>query len=184
VAQTSHAYPDMPALASRMKALGVPRHLGPAHSDHGSPSRDLAAAPRRRPAQGRPDRDGPQHSGSSGLHAGSVATIRGWGYELIKHDFSTFDLTGRWGFEMGPDLTDSGWHFHHRAKTTAEFVMDLYRAIRGGAGDAILLGCNTIGHLAAGLVEAQRIGDDTSGREWSRTQDGRQHPRLPHGAAQ
>ena len=62
-----------------------------------------------------------------------------------------------------------GWHFHDRGKTTAEIVLDLYRAIRRGAGDAVLLGCNVIGHLAAGLVEAQRIGDDTSGREWSRT---------------
>jgi alpha-galactosidase len=47
--------------------------------------------------------------------------------------------------------------------------LDLYGAIRRGAGDALVLGCNTIGHLAAGLVQAQRIGDDTSGREWSRT---------------
>jgi len=56
-----------------------------------------------------------------------------------------------------------------RSKTTAEIVLDLYRAIRAGAGDSIVIGCNTIGHLSAGLVEAQRIGDDTSGREWSRT---------------
>jgi alpha-galactosidase len=70
---------------------------------------------------------------------------------------------------MGPDLTDRGWHFHDRGKTTAEIVLDLYRTIRRNAGDAALIGCNTIGHLAAGLVEAQRIGDDTSGREWSRT---------------
>ncbi len=99
----------------------------------------------------------------------SIATIRGWGYELIKHDFSTFDLTGRWGFAMGPDLTDRGWHFHDRTRTTAEIVLDLYRTIRRNAGDAAVIGCNTIGHLAAGLVEAQRIGDDTSGREWART---------------
>jgi alpha-galactosidase len=70
---------------------------------------------------------------------------------------------------MGPDLTDRGWHFQNRAKTTAEIVLDLYRTIRQSAGDAILIGCNTIGHLAAGLFEAQRIGDDTSGRDWSRT---------------
>jgi alpha-galactosidase len=101
--------------------------------------------------------------------ANGIATIRGWGYELIKHDYSTFDLTGRWGFEMGPELTPRGWHFHDRSKTTAEIVLDLYRTIRRAAGDAVVLGCNTIGHLAAGLVEAQRIGDDTSGREWSRT---------------
>jgi alpha-galactosidase len=88
---------------------------------------------------------------------------------LIKHDFSTFDLTGRWGFQMGPDLSDRNWHFQDRGKTTAEIVLDLYRTIRRSAGDAALIGCNTVGHLAAGLVEAQRIGDDTSGREWSRT---------------
>ena len=26
----------------------------------------------------------------------------GWGYEMVKHDFSTYDLLGQWGFEMGP----------------------------------------------------------------------------------
>ena len=31
-----------------------------------------------------------------------VARVRSWGYELIKHDFSTFDAFGRWGFEMEP----------------------------------------------------------------------------------
>ena len=34
---------------------------------------------------------------------------------------------------------------------------------------ACLIGCNTIGHLAAGLFEVQRTGDDTSGRNWERT---------------
>ena len=33
----------------------------------------------------------------------------------------------------------------------------------------LILGCNVIGHLAAGLVELNRTGDDTSGREWERT---------------
>src|ERR1700682_6272425 len=70
---------------------------------------------------------------------------------------------------MGSGLTDGGWHFHDQSLTTAEVVRNLYRAIREAAGDATLVGCNTIGHLAAGLVEAQRIGDDTSGREWART---------------
>lgn len=31
------------------------------------------------------------------------------------------------------------------------------------------LGCNTMGHLGAGLFEIQRTGDDTSGRVWERT---------------
>jgi alpha-galactosidase len=99
----------------------------------------------------------------------NVRILQEWGYELIKHDFSTFDLLGRWGFEMGAGLTEEGWHFYDRSKTTAEIITELYRAIRKAAGGAALIGCNTIGHLSAGLVEVQRIGDDTSGRDWSRT---------------
>ncbi|HEV2328102.1 MAG TPA: hypothetical protein VGY56_04855, partial [Verrucomicrobiae bacterium] len=30
----------------------------------------------------------------------TVRRFRGWGYELIKHDFSTFDICGRWGMDM------------------------------------------------------------------------------------
>jgi alpha-galactosidase len=33
----------------------------------------------------------------------------------------------------------------------------------------LVIGCNVVGHLAAGLVELQRIGDDTTGRGWERT---------------
>ena len=29
-----------------------------------------------------------------------VRAIRSWGYELLKHDFTTYDLLGQWGFEM------------------------------------------------------------------------------------
>ena len=32
-----------------------------------------------------------------------------------------------------------------------------------------LIGCNTFSHLSAGIFELNRIGDDTSGNEWSRT---------------
>lgn len=98
-----------------------------------------------------------------------VRGLSDWGFDLIKHDYSTFDITGRWGFQMGPELTNAGWHFSDHGKTTAEIVGALYRAIRRGAGSAELIGCNTIGHLGAGLFEMQRIGDDTSGREWPRT---------------
>ncbi|MBS1874441.1 MAG: hypothetical protein JSU00_14590 [Acidobacteria bacterium] len=98
-----------------------------------------------------------------------VRVLREWGFDLIKHDYTTFDITGRWGFQMLPDLTERGWRFHDRTRTTAEIVSKLYAAIREAAGDALLIGCNTIGHLGAGLFEMQRIGDDTSGREWSRT---------------
>lgn len=99
-----------------------------------------------------------------------VRQVTNWKYELIKHDFSTYDLFGQWGFEMGAQPTGPGWHFSDRSKTNAEIVLDLYRAIRKAAGESsIVLGCNTIGHLSAGLFELQRTGDDTSGLIWERT---------------
>ncbi|MGO9228339.1 MAG: hypothetical protein ACLQKA_03875 [Bryobacteraceae bacterium] len=98
-----------------------------------------------------------------------IATLRGWGFDMVKHDFSTYDLLGRWGFEMSDDLSGSQCRFADRSRTTAEIVTAFYTAVRRAAGEALLIGCNTIGHLGAGLFELQRIGDDTSGREWSRT---------------
>jgi len=93
-----------------------------------------------------------------------------WGYKLIKHDYTTYDILGRWGFDMRRTLTSDGWAFADRSRTTAEIIRDLYLAIREGAGDGVvILGCNTIGHLSAGIFEMQRIGDDTSGRDWART---------------
>ncbi len=98
-----------------------------------------------------------------------IARLAGWGYQLIKHDFTTFDVTGRWGFQMGGSVTSDGWHFADRTTTTAEVLTALYQTIRRAAGDAYLIGCNTVGHLGAGVFELQRTGDDTSGRHWERT---------------
>lgn len=93
-----------------------------------------------------------------------------WGYEMVKHDFSTYDITGRWGAGMKGSITSPGWNFYDRSRTTAEIITNLYRAIREAAGDHIyVIGCNTMSHLSAGLFEMCRIGDDTSGREWERT---------------
>lgn len=93
-----------------------------------------------------------------------------WGYTLIKHDFSTFDMLGFWGFERPREFAKDGWAFYNRNKTTAEIILDLYRVIyEASKGRAIVLGCNVIGHLAAGLVHLNRTGDDTSGLEWERT---------------
>jgi alpha-galactosidase len=103
------------------------------------------------------------------LVAEHVRRLAGWGYTMIKHDFTTWDVLGRWGFAMGADVTDEGWGFVLDDRTTAEVLLDLYRTIRVAAGATLLIGCNTIGHLAAGLVELQRIGDDTSGVSWNRT---------------
>jgi alpha-galactosidase len=98
-----------------------------------------------------------------------LARFAGWGYRLVKHDFTVWDLTGRWGFQMGGEITDGEWAFADRSRTTAEVFADLYRLIREAAGPAIVMGCNAFGHLVAGHAELQRIGDDASGRSWDRT---------------
>ncbi|MEU8223926.1 hypothetical protein [Kribbella sp. NPDC048915] len=95
--------------------------------------------------------------------------FRDWGFELVKHDFSTYDVFGNFGPAMGSRLTRNGWQLHDPSRTTAEIMLDFYREIRSAAADLVLIGCNTVGHLAAGLVDIQRTGDDTSGRDWERT---------------
>ena len=112
----------------------------------------------------------PSHPGVLRMVEKMIQTLTDWGYGLIKHDFTTCDLFGRWGMEMGQTLTEEGWHFYDRTKTTAEIVSALYRTIREAAGEeTVLIGCNTISHLSAGYFELQRTGDDTSGRRWERT---------------
>jgi alpha-galactosidase len=102
--------------------------------------------------------------------AADMARLRSWGMELIKHDYSSWDLFGRWGSQMGSTLTRDGWAFAEGPRrTTAEVINELYATIRAGAGDALVIGCNTVSHLSAGVFELCRIGDDTSGREWART---------------
>jgi alpha-galactosidase len=94
-----------------------------------------------------------------------------WSYELVKFDFSTFDILGKWGFEMMRDkcMTQNNWSMYDKSKTNAEIILNLYRIIREAAGETYLIGCNTISHFSAGLFELNRIGDDTSGNEWVRT---------------
>lgn len=103
-----------------------------------------------------------------------IKRICNWGYTLIKHDFSTFDLFGKWGFQMSPLVTDDGWHFYDDSLTSAEVVKLLYKAILDASVEAsneetLILGCNTIGHLGAGYMHINRTGDDTSGVDWERT---------------
>jgi alpha-galactosidase len=99
--------------------------------------------------------------------ADQVKCIRQWGYELIKDDYSTYEVFGQMGNKMGEQLTKEGWSLADRSVTTAEAVREHYRNIRDAAGDgAIIIGCNTIGHLAAGIYEVNRIGDDTSAQHW------------------
>jgi alpha-galactosidase len=102
--------------------------------------------------------------------ADDVTRLRQWGFELVKHDYTTFDIFGRWGFQMGAALTRDGWTFASGpGRTTAEVIDELYRTIRTAAGGSLVIGCNTVSHLSAGHFEICRVGDDTSGSDWSRT---------------
>ena len=94
-----------------------------------------------------------------------------WRYDLVKFDYTTFDILEKWGFEMLRDgaISSSGWRMHDNSRTNAEIILNLYETIRKAAGETYVLSCNTISHLSAGLFELNRIGDDTSGNEWART---------------
>ncbi|HCE46237.1 MAG TPA: hypothetical protein DET40_22050 [Lentisphaeria bacterium] len=98
-----------------------------------------------------------------------VRLFRKWGYELIKHDFSSWDVFGRWGFQMIDGVTENGWSFNDNSKTNAEILKGIYKTIFDAADGAVIIGCNTVGHLITGYAHLQRIGDDTSGQEWART---------------
>jgi alpha-galactosidase len=99
----------------------------------------------------------------------TIRLYKTWGYHLVKHDFTSYDIFGRWGFEMNEAMTVPGWHFQDRSITNAEIILFLYKTIRAASMDMYLIGCNTISHLSAGIFELNRIGDDTSGNEWART---------------
>ena len=94
-----------------------------------------------------------------------------WGFELVKHDFSTYDMFGKWAFEMRPWPADKdgGWAFADTSRTSAEIISDFYKALHEADEKMIILGCNTIGHLGVGLIHQSRTGDDTSGWHWERT---------------
>jgi alpha-galactosidase len=101
----------------------------------------------------------------------NFSIYKDWGFEMVKHDYSTFDIFGRWGMDMKNELTTPGWHLNDTSKTNAEIILGLYRSIREAAGDIYLIGCNTMSHLSAGIFELNRIGDDTSGTDWARTRN-------------
>lgn len=168
------AWPDMGKLAADIRSHQVRPGIWirPLEAPQNAPSNLLVSAGR---AGGRKDRArefafDPTVPEARQRIAAKVQQARDWGYELIKHDFSTYDLLGQWGFEMGPQPTVPGWSLYDKSKTNAEVIAELYALIRETAGDTILIdGCNTVGHLGQGVFEMQRTGDDTSGHYWERT---------------
>jgi len=113
----------------------------------------------------------PTHPAAMEQIRSDVRRICEWGYKLIKHDFSTYDLFGRWGWNMHPLMTADGWHFYDRTLTSAEVVKLFYSNIFEVCKEygTLVLGCNTIGHLGVGLMHLNRTGEDTSGRCWENT---------------
>lgn len=114
----------------------------------------------------------PTHPDTQTFIRADIERIKSWGYELLKHDFSTVDLFGDYGANLDSVITKvDNWHFYDKTKTNAEITLDFYRLTKDACDDMIIIGCNTVSHLSAGLVQLYRTGDDTSGREWDRTRE-------------
>ena len=163
--ESNDRFPDMGALAEKIRAKGARPGIW---------IRPLSDERTELPEEWRLPHTGyldPSHPDALDYITGNIAQLCVWGYELVKYDFVTYDLFGRWGFQMRPSVTADGWHFHDRSLTSAEVVKKLYEAIRKVTEPygTVLIGCNAIGHLCAGLVHANRTGDDTSGRYWEVT---------------
>ena len=162
-------FPDMKALADEMRGMGVRpgiwvRYLVDGQREIPEASEDW------RLARDKNYLDPSNPAVLDYVRRVTKKIVGEWGYELIKHDYSTFDLFGNWGAWMRGQVTKDGWAFYDRSKTSAEIVVNFYKTVREAAGeDCVIIGCNVIGHLCAGLHELNRTGDDTSGREWERT---------------
>ncbi len=154
-------FPDMPRLAEEIRKAGCKSGLWvrPLKTDEKLPDSYFMAKGILDPSR---------HDALEKIHE-TIYRIHHWGYDLIKHDYSTFDVCGLWGFQMTDGVVGKRRTFADDTRTTAEILRGLYQTIRDAAGSSLVLGCNTVGHLAAGLEECQRIGDDTSGKEWART---------------
>ncbi len=167
-------FPDMKKLAAEIQRRGVRPGIWerPLRAPQGTDIRLLTASERFGERSSRWAELAYDPTVPDALHlvTEKVRAIHSWGFELLKHDFTTYDLLGQWGLEMGARPTLPGWSFHDRSKTNAEIILDLYQAIRSAAGDEMLiLSCNVVGHLGAGIFDMQRTGDDTSGKIWERT---------------
>ena len=154
-------FPDMPGLAHQISKTGCQPGvwIRPLYSEEKHPANWYMAEKSLDPS----------NSEVRAKVYDDIYRLHDWGYKLIKHDFSTYEVTGLWGFEMTDGMGSKGRTYGDQTQTTAEILIDLYRTIRLGAGDSVVIGCNTVSHLSAGLFEIQRVGDDTSGQEWART---------------
>ena len=100
-----------------------------------------------------------------------IRRFREWGFKFVKIDYLTYDWCGHFkGFDKAGRLIRDDRRWQDTKHTTAETIVKLYSTIRDAAGDdMVILGCNTVNHLCAGLFEASRVGPDTSGKDWEQT---------------
>jgi alpha-galactosidase len=159
---------DMSVLASEIKKLGMKPGLWTRPLLANSKSKAAELIPLRQGESGDRYYDPTLPETLQRIDA-TIRLYKDWGFDLVKHDYTTYDFFGRWGSEMKEGMTAPNWHFHDRSKTNAEILLHLYNTIRQAAGEMYLIGCNTVSHLSAGIFELNRIGDDTSGKEWART---------------
>ena len=100
-----------------------------------------------------------------------IQRFKGWGFKFVKIDYLTFDWCGHFkGFDAEGRLIRDDRKWKDVRHTTAETITRLYGTMREAAGDdMVILGCNAVNHLCAGLFEASRVGPDTSGKNWEQT---------------
>lgn len=164
-------FPDMKALADEMKHNGVRPGIWVRYLINGQNNepRKVDYFPEEWYSERSDKTLDPSHPDVLKYVDETTKRLVDWGYTLIKHDFSTFDIFGKWGFQTKDHMAQGNWGFHDKTKTTAEIIKNLYKTIKKSAGNTVIIGCNTIGHLCAGIHEFNRTGDDTSGFDWERT---------------
>ena len=165
--RASHAFGmDMPEFASRIASLGAKPGLWY------RPLRAWDAADASLKVVGHPECFDPTMPENLCRIRGEVARFRDWGFRLVKVDFLAYDVIGQYLFpgKVGERVMADRRVWRDCTRTTAERIKDVHQAIRDGAGDGmVVIGCGTFGHLAAGFFEVNRIGFDTSGRDWGQT---------------
>jgi len=166
-------FPSMSGLANEMREIGVRPGIWmrPLLTSERMPDEMLLTYKRTTQTPFEGDVLDPTHKDSLELIHEDIKRIISWGYELIKHDFSTHDITSSMWSPISAHVSEvNGWGFYDRSKTTAEAIKMVYQTILDATGGkALIIGCNTVTHLTAGYAHIQRTGDDTSGRVWDRT---------------
>jgi alpha-galactosidase len=107
--------------------------------------------------------------------AEDIRRFRDWGFKLVKIDFLSYDISQLWPCDPHPHhdrFIQDGRAWRDDSRTTAEVMRDLYETMKDAASDdVVIIGCNALNHLAAGVFELQRTGNDTSGKNWAWTKN-------------